>query len=75
MQIYLQNEYIYEKATEGVKIKSKCQWYESVHNQLKKQSIKVLVTKLDENEKTKVKSNYEIKVFLEELFNCHRVNW
>lgn len=29
-------EYIYENAVEGVKIKSKCQWYEKMHNQLKK---------------------------------------
>ena len=75
-------ELIYERIAEGVKIRSKCQWYEEGENSTKvflnldkKQSVKALVRKLEVNEKEiydQAKINYGIKVFFGEGFKFHK---
>ena len=82
MQNFIQ--FTYEKTAEGVKLKSKCQWYEGVNNQLKlflilkKRSVKELVRKLDEDEKKKlvIKQNHTMKLrySLKSSLNVIRIN-
>ena len=71
-------ELIYERITEGVKIRSKCQWYEEGENSTKvflnlkkKWSVKVLVRRLETNGKEicdQAKMKDGIKIFFKEVF-------
>ena len=76
---------IYERIAEGVKIRSKCQWYQegekstkfflNLEKKTKKLSVKALVRKLEANGKEicdQAKINDEIKIFFEEEFKCHK---
>ena len=75
-------ELIYERIAEGVKIRSKCQWYEEGEkstkfflNLEKKRSVKGLVRKLEVNGKEicdQAKINDEIKIFFEQAFKSHK---
>ena len=62
----------YERIAEGVKIRSKCKWYEEGE---KKRSVKALARKLEVSGKEicdQAKINDEIKIFFEQTFKYHK---
>ena len=72
----------YERTAEGVKIRSKCKWYEEGEKSTKfflyfekKRSVKALVRKLEVSGKEicdQAKINDEIKIFFEQTFKYHK---
>ena len=79
----LKGPWTYKRIADGVKIRSRCQWYQEIEKSTKfflnfgrkKRSVKALVRKQEVNEKEicdQAKLNDETKIFFEETYNCHK---